>query len=250
MAWAALALLLAAYGWSLRRDPLGSTRFGHLPAERRRIARYRRWLIRAALGWGGSAAVALTMLGGWPGLSHLLYPFAPAAALVPLDAATLREAAFWGVIGALVGGLLLTLVMRRRGPERQVMLGDVSPLMPRHRDELGWAALLCANAGVSEELYFRLALPLALTLVGGSAVAGVLVATLMFGLAHRYQRWPGIVATTLSGSVLAILYLGTGDLVVAMGVHAATNMVGLVVRPALAGAWRVRPSAATPSERW
>lgn len=237
-AWLALAVLLAAYGWSLRRDPVGSTRFLELPPARRRIARYRRWLSRAALGWGGSAAIALSLLGGWPGLFALPQPLVPAAAVVPLDAASLYAAAGWGLVGAVGGGVLLTLVTWRRGPERQVMLGAVGPLMPRWRAELGWAALLCLNAGVCEELYFRLALPLALALVTGSAVAGVVAAIALFGLAHRYQRWLGILATTASGSVLMLLYLGTGDLVLAMAVHAGTNAVGLVLRPALAGAWR------------
>ena len=243
LAWAALAILLAAYGWALRRDPVGSSRFAHLPPAERRIARYRRWLARAATGWGGSAVIALTLLGGWTGLHAVPPELAPVAALLAphLPAQALREAAGWGVVGAVGGGLLLTLLTRRRGPEGQVMLGEVSALMPRHRHELGWAALLCLNAGVVEEAFFRLALPLALARVTGDALLAVVAAVLLFGLAHRYQRWIGILATTASGTVLAVLYLGTGDLVLAMAVHAATNAVGLVLRPALAGAWRSRP---------
>lgn len=240
MAWAALAILLAAYAWSSRRDKQGGARFAALPLAARQAARYRRWLVRAAAGWGGSAAVALILLGGWPGVRTLPAALAPAAGWVPLNATALREAAGWGVIGAVGGGVLLTL-LTRRGPDRQVMLGRVDALMPRRRAELGWAALLCVNAGVCEELYFRLALPLALAAVTGSAVAGMFAATLMFGLAHRYQRWVGVLATTASGGVLALLYLGTGDILLAMAVHAATNGVGLVLRPALAGAWRLRP---------
>lgn len=240
MGWPALAVLLVAYGWALRRDPVGSTRFAHLPPARRRIARYRRWLARAALGWGGSSAIALTLLGGWSGLLAVQPDLAPVAALLAphLPAESLWQAAGWGIVGAIGGGLLLTLATRRRGPERQVMLGDVGPLMPRRRAELGWAALLCLNAGLVEELYFRLALPLALAAVTGNALLAVIAATLLFGLAHRYQRWVGVLATAASGTVLAVLYLGTGSLLLAMGVHAATNAVGLVLRPAVAGAWR------------
>lgn len=240
LAWAALVILLAAYGWSLRRDPVGSTRFVHLPPSKRRITRYRRWLTRAATGWGGSAVLALTLLGGWSGITAVPPALTPAAALLSphLPEETLRQAAAWGIVGAVGGGLLLTLVTRRRGPEDQVMLGDVSPLMPRRRTELGWAALLCLNAGLVEELYFRLALPLALARITGNALLAVVAAILLFGLAHRYQRWVGVLATTASGTVLTVLYLGTGDLLLAMAVHAATNAVGLVLRPALAGAWR------------
>lgn len=240
LAWAALALLLVAYGWSLRRDPVGSTRFEHLAPRGRRIARYRRWLRRSTLGWGGSAVVALTLIGGWSGVRAVPPALLPVAVLVDehFDAATLREAAGWGLVGAVAGGVLLTLATWRRGPERQLMFGEVGALMPRRRGELGWAALLCLNAGVVEELFFRLALPLALALVTGNALLAVVASVLLFGLAHRYQRWVGMLATTLSGSVLALLYLGTGDLVLAMAVHAATNAVGLVLRPALAGAWR------------
>lgn len=240
MSWAALAVLLVAYVWSLRRDPVGSTRFSHLPFERRRIARYRRWLVRAALGWGGSATIALTLLGGWSGVVDVPPDLAPPAALLApnLPPEMLWQAAGWGIVGAVGGGLLLTLATRRRGPEEQVMLGDVAPLMPRRRAELGWAALLCLNAGLVEELYFRLALPLALAAATEDALLAVVVAILLFGLAHRYQRWVGMLATAASGTVLAVLYLGTGSLLLAMAVHAATNAVGLVLRPALAGAWR------------
>ena len=242
-AWAALAILLAAYAWALRRDPIGSTRFEQLPREERRIARYRRWLVRSALGWGGSAVLALTLLGGWSGLGDVPPALAPVAALLAehLPADMLREAAAWGIVGAVGGGLLLTLLTRRRGPDQQVMLGEVGPLMPRHRDELGWAALLCLNAGVVEELFFRLTLPLALARVTDDPLLATIAAILLFGLAHRYQRWVGVLATTASGTVLSVLYLGTGDLLLAIVVHAATNSVGLVLRPALAEAWRVRP---------
>ena len=68
------------------------------------------------------------------------------------------------------------------------------------------------------------------------------VATMLFGYAHRYQGWRGMAATTIVGSVLTMIYLVSGRLWVAMLVHAAIDLNGLVLRPMLAGRWLASPS--------
>src|SRR3546814_10584207 len=73
------------------------------------------------------------------------------------------------------------------------------------------AAASALAAGITEELYFRLLLPLTIALVTGNALVGFAVATLLFGLAHRYQRWRGVLATSAVGAVLAFVYLASGD---------------------------------------
>jgi len=55
----------------------------------------------------------------------------------------------------------------------------------------------------------------------------------VFGLAHLYQGWVGILATAVIGAALAALYLGSGALWLAMAVHAAFDLFGLVIRPGL-----------------
>jgi membrane protease YdiL (CAAX protease family) len=140
------------------------------------------------------------------------------------------------VAGSLIGAVW-TLLRRRKG-KLPAMLGDFSTLLPREAGE-GWLAAGSAiSAGITEELYVRLLLPLAIAELTGSALAGFAVATILFALAHRYQRWLGVLATGLVGMLFGWLYLQSGALWVAMVAHAAVDLNGLVVRPALAGMLR------------
>ncbi len=54
-------------------------------------------------------------------------------------------------------------------------------------------ALLGASAGVVEEVFFRLYLPLLLVMAGMSAMAAFAAAVLPFALLHRYQGWIGVI---------------------------------------------------------
>lgn len=139
-------------------------------------------------------------------------------------------------IGILLGGLLVGLVERWR--RRPFGLGHVEVLMPRTRAELAWGAILSLTAGVAEEGFFRLLVPLLVALLTGSAIAGFILATALFGWAHRYQGRIGVAATMLSGALLAGTYLLTGALWVAVALHVAIDLNALVLRPLLSG--RVR----------
>ena len=93
--------------------------------------------------------------------------------------------------------------------------------------------MLGIAAGIVEELFFRLALPLFATLATGSASLGFALATLLFAGAHRYQGWAGMAFSGVAGALLATLYLATGELWFAMLVHVLLNLNGLVLRPAM-----------------
>nr|WP_246346552.1 CPBP family intramembrane glutamic endopeptidase [Sphingomonas endophytica] len=108
--------------------------------------------------------------------------------------------------------------------------------------ELGWGVLLAIVAGVTEELFFRLLLPLLIAIVSGSALLGFAGTTAAFGYAHRYQGWRGVIGTVIAGVLLALVYLVSGRLWAAMLVHAAIDLNGLVLRPMLAGRWLASPS--------
>ena len=141
-----------------------------------------------------------------------------------------------GFIVAATAGLLLSVVVaRRRGAtSKPMVLGDLEPLMPRNWAETGHAALLALNAGFSEELFFRLLLPLLLTLVIGSAAIAFALAATIFGFIHIYQGWIGVVATTILGLVLTGLYLGAESLWLPIVAHVAIDLMNLVVRPTIA----------------
>lgn len=63
---------------------------------------------------------------------------------------------------------------------------------------------------------------------------------LIFGLVHFYQGWAGVILTTFPGVILTLVYLATGHLWIAMVVHAAIDLNGLILQPFLASLIRNR----------
>jgi membrane protease YdiL (CAAX protease family) len=134
-----------------------------------------------------------------------------------------------GGLGSLAAGLVLA---RRRKSSGPVALGDIAPLMPRNGAEMVHTGLLSVSAGVGEELYFRLLLPLLMIGLGAPPLFAFVAATAIFGLAHLYQGWVGVVATTVVGAVMTAIYLGSGALVLVIALHIGLDFFGLVIRPA------------------
>ena len=146
------------------------------------------------------------------------------------DALRGEQAAYGGGLGA---------VLATRGNWRILKtIGNVGSLFPRNRPEIVHAAAMSIAAGVSEELAFRLFLPLLVALVSGSAFVAFGVAVAAFGAMHLYQGRAGVIATTLVGALMAAVYLMTGELWLAMVLHALIDLNSLVLRPMLTGAWR------------
>ena len=237
MALVVLALALAAYGYFFKGD------FGRVselaavqpPGWRRR--RYRIWIVKSWVLFAAPALIGLALLGQLGAVAAMPSAFFGLALQAGYPAPVFGEGIAIGLVAGSILGAAWTLVRRRRG-KLPAMLGDFSTLLPRERGE-GWLAAGSAlSAGVTEELYFRLLVPLAIAEATGSAEAGFAVSTVLFALAHRYQRWLGVVATGAVGVLLAWLYLQSGALWVAMAVHAAIDLNGLVVRPMLAGMLR------------
>jgi len=226
--WALLAGLIAAYAWYLRG--------GGVPPGTGRTARYRRWLRRAPLAFGASALAALALGGRLDTLTRLPPEFEPLAIAARQLAGFEGPAFEAAVLAGLAGGAVLGLILARwrlgRG-KRPFSAGDIERILPRNRGEFGWTTALGIAAGIVEELFFRLALPLFATLATGSAALGFALATLFFAGAHRYQGWAGMAFSGVAGALLATLYLATGELWFAMLIHALLNLNGLVLRPAL-----------------
>eukprot|EP01136_Pigoraptor_vietnamica_P025564 Opistho-1_new@7045 len=191
---------------------------------------------RASLAFGASALAALAIGGRIDALTHLPPEFAALAiearSLAGFGGAAFETAVLAGLAGGAVLGLLLARWRLGRG-KRPFSAGDIDRILPRNRGEFGWTAVLGTAAGVVEELFFRLALPLFATLATGSAPLGFLFATLLFAGAHRYQGWAGMAFSGVVGALLSTIYLATGDVWFAMLIHALLNLNGLVLRPAL-----------------
>lgn len=198
--------------------------------------RYRRVIARSCAAFVMLPMAVLLLIGRVDAVAWL--PAELMAARVPLLALA-TPATFAGAagIGIVTGEILLVAVLlakRRRGRAMAAPIGGAR-LVARHPGELVGAALAAVSAGVGEELFFRLFLPLMMALATGSAIVGMAVGAIAFGLVHWYQGWLGVIATFAVGAVLAGLYLGSGMLWLAMLVHAAIDLNVLVLRPAIGG---------------
>jgi len=141
-----------------------------------------------------------------------------------------------------VGGTIL-LVYLARNTEEVPTIGDVAALLPRNRQELRYGAALSINAGVVEELLFRLAFPAVLFGATASVTVAIVGSVLVFGLLHAYQGVWGVLGATLIGGFLMLLYLASGSILVAIVAHALIDLRSLVLIPAVV--YRVhRPAAA------
>lgn len=227
----ALAVALASLALLLH-----GARFGYWPrppAVAPGAVRHRwfaRLALRALVHFGAVAVLLLAVLGRWDAVTRFPPELLPARALA---VAWIGQPGWQPLALGALGGVVIAAVLERRG--RRVTLGDLRAVTPLRRAELGWGVLLALVAGVTEELFFRLLLPLLLAIVSGSALLGFAGATAAFGHAHRYQGWRGVIATMIAGVMLTLIYLVSGRLWAAMLVHAAIDLNGLVLRPVLAG---------------
>ncbi len=235
-----LVLTLAPLLLILRKDPADYRAFKSLTDTRARQRRIRIWTLKSFLLYGFGSLVALAILGRFPALIIFPPEFQRLsnffAALVPIQSSAMTGF-FIGFGAALACSLIVGILLARRKNKKQarkpVVLGDISPLLPRNWAETAHAALLSLNAGFSEELYFRLLLPLLLAILIGHAVPAFVLAALIFGLAHIYQGAIGVIATTIIGLLLTLIYLFSGSIWAAMAIHAFIDLTGLVIRPSI-----------------
>ncbi|MBS1029311.1 CPBP family intramembrane metalloprotease [Gluconobacter albidus] len=144
---------------------------------------------------------------------------------------------------------MFILLRKLKRPALLNPLGDFSALIPRTLPEAGLAFLLCLNAGLGEELFFRLALPLLASQLTESLIAGAALSTLLFGGMHWYQGRKGVLITTVIGLIFMLRALHGTPLIWLMGFHTLMDVIALLVRPALTGHFSqntVTPPAGQP----
>lgn len=215
--------------------------------EAARLRFYRSWTLQGCV----SALLAVLLVLALPGVGLGDIGFRlPALSGLDRFGITGGSTSASTLAGMLTGALLVTVgfvvvhhVKARRAhaaepdapapaaPPRGQMAA-IMPMLPRSRaGRRGWATL-SLSAGVTEEITYRglLLLTLAVALPG-STPRWVLVtaAAVLFGLAHWYQGWTGIITTGLVGAVMAGLYLSTGSLLVPMVLHTLVDLRALLL---------------------
>jgi len=128
-----------------------------------------------------------------------------------------------------IGGLVLWSGIRLRPKAQQFReklkdRGDA--ILPDTVDDQHWFAAISVGAGIAEELVYRgfLFYYFTLWLPHINRLECALLSSLIFGMAHLYQGWKGILSTGLVGLILAGLYVLTGNLLVPMVVHATADL--------------------------
>jgi len=235
---AVLVALLAFMTFNaVRKNRRDYSTFKRQRSSKRRRKTFRKWLRQSFLNFGGAAVVVLLL--SWQFIAPFqeavdAWPWVDGARQIFTDSGWIGPAIVAALIALLVGGGVLGIFAARSeisNASEVPSIGDVQALLPRNRAELKWGAALAINAGVVEELLFRLALPALIFGVTGSAVAAVAASILIFGFLHIYQGLPGIVGSVILGAAFMAIYLSTGSIVVAIVVHALFDLRSLVLIP-------------------
>lgn len=140
------------------------------------------------------------------------------------------------IVGSLIAIFLPALAARRSERFRQQSVKvakKLAFLLPSTIEERRWWWLVCFTAGVCEELIYRGFL-LQYFHVGPwhlPLTQALIVAAIIFGIAHLYQGIAGAVGTCALGFLLGCLFLITGSLLVPMVLHALIDLRVLMMLP-------------------
>lgn len=102
--------------------------------------------------------------------------------------------------------------------------------------QLALAVALVVVVAVTEETVFRGYLILRLRALSGSALAAVLLSSLVFSLGHGYEGTAGVATVGCLGAVFAAVYLWRGSLLAPVVLHFLQDFTGIVLVPLLG--WR------------
>jgi membrane protease YdiL (CAAX protease family) len=120
-------------------------------------------------------------------------------------------------------GLVTMAPVWRRGVERRER--KLHLFMPRTRAErILWVAVAIA-AGVSEEVTYRGVMFALVAGITGSAAAGAVIASLIFGVSHIVQGWKSAAIITVIALLLHGLVAFSGTLLLAIAIHSIYDVV-------------------------
>jgi membrane protease YdiL (CAAX protease family) len=131
---------------------------------------------------------------------------------------------FWGVV--LLALVTINIILR----QNPTALKAMKLLMPQTGAEMiGWV-LLSVTAGFSEEFLFRGYLQRQFLALTGKQGVAVALQAVVFGAAHSYQGWKGVVTITVYGALFGALAVMRKSLRPGMMQHAAQDtLTGIVV---------------------
>jgi membrane protease YdiL (CAAX protease family) len=238
----AVVLVLRA----ITRDRRDYAKFKQLTSTIERQKTYRKWLIEGFLVLGGLAAAVL--LAAFPSVDPVLTStreWGPIAGVMTWLSTGGGTGVAIGIAVVLLLGLVLPVIALRGHTEAIPTVGDVGALLPRTREELPYTAALSINAGVVEEVLFRLGMPALVFGILGNGPLAFLIAAIVFGLLHLYQGPVGVAVATVLGLAFTVVYVATGSIAVVIVLHALVDLRSLVLIPVVVQ--RVHRTSTTPN---
>lgn len=106
---------------------------------------------------------------------------------------------------------------------RELERTSLDALIPHSDKELKIFMLVSATAGICEEIMFRGFLIAYLSHYTDTGLA-LILSSALFGMAHLYQGFTGVIRTMMVGAGLALLYALSGSLLLPVILHAAIDV--------------------------
>jgi hypothetical protein len=125
---------------------------------------------------------------------------------------------------------LISRTPEGRAQLHQSMSGPLHMLPRTVRERELWV-LLSLTAGFCEELLYRGFMPAYLMHIfpGVPFVVAIIIAAVLFGIGHIYQKLTGVLGTGVMGLVFGFLYFFTGSIFLPMIVHTLFDMRLLLI---------------------
>ena len=96
------------------------------------------------------------------------------------------------------------------------------------------AAVMVLVVAISEETIFRGYLILRFRAITGSAVAAVVISSVIFSIGHGYEGVGGVVIVGVMGAVFAVVYLWRKSLIAPIVMHFMQDFIAIVLLPFMA----------------
>lgn len=245
LAFIILPIALVFVAFRTKQDLAEYEIFKKLKSTKSRQAKYKKWALQSFSLFGIGSLISLALIGK---LELITKPLVEFTNLLPKSTSTVSVSAgdsggfIAGVLtSAIAAGLVVYIISKKgKSKKKDFVIGDIEAMLPKNGSERGWAAILALNAGFSEELFFRLLLPVLFFIVFGEPKLAIGLAVLTFGLVHWYQGRIGVIFTMVFGAIMSYVYLKTGSILVVMALHATVDLNSLVLQPMLRGLFRSR----------
>lgn len=237
LAYLMLPLLLILLVVRTRQDIEEYNDFKKLKSTKARQKEFKRWILQSFGLFGLGSIFSLAAIGK---LGLLIKPLPVFSKLIPTDSApsiveTIESDVFifTFIFSAVAFGIIFVawIIGKNNQNKKELVIGDIEAMIPKNRDEWLLVVLLSLNAGISEELLFRIVLPVLFFIVFGNTTLAAGLAIITFGLVHWYQGKLGILFASLMGAGFMYVYLWTGNIFMVMALHAGIDINSLVIQP-------------------